>query len=45
MLENIEAQPHCIHVHVKSCNKVCLNLDTFLYQTSYLSSRMTFVSC
>ena len=26
MLEELVAQPHCIHVHVKSCNKICLNL-------------------
>ena len=25
MLEELVAQPHCIHVHVKSCNKICLN--------------------
>ena len=25
MLEELVAQPHCIHVHVKSCHKICLN--------------------
>ena len=31
MLEELVAQPHCIHVHVKSCNKICLNLSATLF--------------
>ena len=31
MLEELVAQPNCIHVHVKSCNKICLNYNKITY--------------